>query len=324
MNNIAIIGAGQLGSRHLQGLKLAALPMKIFIVDNSAESLKVAYSRYQEVSENPNIESAEYLSSVDALPSELDLVIVATSSAPRRMILEELLAKKKVKNLVLEKVLFQSLKDYDAVSELLDKNNLQEHTWVNCPRRMFSGFLALSEELKSAKHIDFDTTGNEWGLACNAIHIIDLFALLTGYPKLNEFSAEGLEHKIYTSKRDGYIEFMGYVSGKNSRGDTMKISCLHGAPTGFYITVRTDSGDIYTIDETAGTITKNGTPWGLVNIKYQSGLTGQLAEEILSSDKSCTLVSYEQSAALHKAFLEELVPFYNNLSGKQGDSCPIT
>ena len=56
MYNIAIIGAGQLGSRHLQGLKLAKLPIKIQVVDSSAESLAVAKSRYEEVVTNHKVQ----------------------------------------------------------------------------------------------------------------------------------------------------------------------------------------------------------------------------------------------------------------------------
>ena len=48
ITNIAIIGAGQLGSRHLQGLKKAQLPMNIFVLDASEESLTICEQRYNE------------------------------------------------------------------------------------------------------------------------------------------------------------------------------------------------------------------------------------------------------------------------------------
>ena len=47
MNNICIIGAGQLGSRHLQALKMVLQPLLITVVDPSSESLKMAEERYQ-------------------------------------------------------------------------------------------------------------------------------------------------------------------------------------------------------------------------------------------------------------------------------------
>lgn len=42
MYKIAVIGAGQLGSRHLQGLKLSKLKSDIWVVDNNPNSLQIA------------------------------------------------------------------------------------------------------------------------------------------------------------------------------------------------------------------------------------------------------------------------------------------
>lgn len=53
MYHIAIIGAGQLGSRHLQGLKRAQIPMKIQVVNNALQALEVAEERYEQVDPNP-------------------------------------------------------------------------------------------------------------------------------------------------------------------------------------------------------------------------------------------------------------------------------
>ena len=49
MYKVAIIGAGQLGSRHLQGLKVAASPLEITVMDSNEDSLKVAKERYDTV-----------------------------------------------------------------------------------------------------------------------------------------------------------------------------------------------------------------------------------------------------------------------------------
>jgi prephenate dehydrogenase len=46
MFQVAIIGAGQLGSLHLQGLKSASSPLSITVMDSSEDSLRVAEERY--------------------------------------------------------------------------------------------------------------------------------------------------------------------------------------------------------------------------------------------------------------------------------------
>ena len=55
MYKIAVIGAGQLGSRHLQGLKLSKLKSDIWVVDNNSNSLQIAQQRYEEGEVNSNI-----------------------------------------------------------------------------------------------------------------------------------------------------------------------------------------------------------------------------------------------------------------------------
>lgn len=49
MYKVAIIGAGQLGSRHLQGLKGAASSLAITVLDSSKESLQVSKERYEAI-----------------------------------------------------------------------------------------------------------------------------------------------------------------------------------------------------------------------------------------------------------------------------------
>ena len=53
MNNykaktIVIVGAGQLGSRYLQGLSLCKIPLKIFIIDPNGNSLLTAKMRWNQ------------------------------------------------------------------------------------------------------------------------------------------------------------------------------------------------------------------------------------------------------------------------------------
>ena len=46
---IFIIGAGQIGSRHLQALRAVRIPLKISVIDPSTESLDLAKQRYEEM-----------------------------------------------------------------------------------------------------------------------------------------------------------------------------------------------------------------------------------------------------------------------------------
>ncbi len=322
MYNIAIIGAGQLGSRHLQGLKLAQLPMHIEIVDNSEKSLETARERYDQIEANPLVKEIKYLGSLDDLAPELDLVIIATGSAPRRAILEDLLAKKTVKNLLLEKVLFPRVQDYQAVDELLAGKGLTARTWVNCTRRTFEGYKKLREELRDKAPLQYEKTGSDWGLGCNSIHFIDHFAFLTDDKNIPALDLSGLDKKIYDSKRTGYVEFTGTVSGVTNNGNIFVLKS--GEKAGIPQSIVISHGDNrYDIDEVNDKILKNGNLWSNIGMKYQSALTHIVAEQILLENR-CDLAGYTESAHLHLAFLRPLVQFYNSLTGKDGDYCPIT
>lgn len=322
MYNIAIVGAGQLGSRHLQGLKQARLSMRIQIVDPSRQSLDTARERYEQIGPNPQVASIEYLTALDDLARELDLVIIATGSKPRAAILTELLAKKHVKNLLLEKFLFPSVSDYGNVEELLRANGLLDRTWVNCPRRMFDGYKKLRTELIGTKDVFYRKTGSNWGMGCNAVHYIDHYSFLTGDAPAGAFDLSELDPKIHESKRAGYVEFTGTISAFTPKGGSIRITSSVQTETSDTLSLMAD-GVRYDLDESRDQIFKDGQPWAEIGMKYQSGLTGTVAEQVLLHDTS-ELTPYSESAALHLSFLAPLAAFYNNLTGKDGDSCPIT
>ena len=65
--HIAIIGAGEIGSRHLQGLALIDRRIDVSVVDPSHSSLKLAKTRFQEISVNEFLRSVKYSEPIEAL-----------------------------------------------------------------------------------------------------------------------------------------------------------------------------------------------------------------------------------------------------------------
>ena len=154
MKKVSIIGAGQLGSRHLQGLKTAQSEMGIWVIDASEESLKVAKERCEAV-ESKTPKTVHYEQNIDVLPQNLDLVIVATGSKPRASIIKALLAHSTVSYLVLEKFLFTRLQDYDEIEALLKEKGVK--SWVNCPRRMWPSYEAIKKLINKDKPVSFES-----------------------------------------------------------------------------------------------------------------------------------------------------------------------
>ena len=149
MRNLVLIGAGQLGSRHLQALSKVNFPTKIEVVDPLPASLDVARSRFNEMPFNPNISGINFYSSLNDISKEIDLAIVATNADVRADVIRMLISSCNVKNLVLEKVLFQKVEDYVEILSLLEGDGI--NAWVNHPRRMFQFYKKLKQLLNGSR-----------------------------------------------------------------------------------------------------------------------------------------------------------------------------
>ena len=83
MQNILLVGAGQLGSRYLQGLSTVKLDLFITVVDPSDLSLNKAKKRWLEVGGDLSQHTIRWCK---VLPLDLlliDLAIIATSARGR-------------------------------------------------------------------------------------------------------------------------------------------------------------------------------------------------------------------------------------------------
>lgn len=317
---IAIVGAGQLGSRHLQGLATATLSMEIFVVDPSIAALNIAQSRYEEV---PPVSEKKitFLQNPLDLPKELDLAIIATTAQVRRKVIENILQNRTAKNFILEKVVFQRTDDFHRIKELFLHH--KSEAWINCPRRMFPIYREIKKKIKRGK-VEMTVIGQNWGLACNSIHMIDLFAFLTEERQLL-FNGKQLENRIYDSKRLGFQELRGELSVESPKGDTLKIIDEDRTSSELIISITTDKMR-YVINEAqnlASHTQKGKTMQITIKMYYQSELTGKIAEQILKKGKS-HLTSYDECLVYHTQMLEAFNDHFTKITGKTIQSCPIT
>ncbi|MBC8146778.1 MAG: Gfo/Idh/MocA family oxidoreductase [Bacteroidetes bacterium] len=139
--NIAVIGAGQLGSRHLQGLAKSSKEFQIYVIDPNENALILAKQRFEEVSKSTN-SIVSYRQSMSDLPGTIDLAIIATTANVRRKIIENLLDKCSIKYLILEKVVFQKSEDFKPIQKRLLEKGVK--AWVNCARRSYSFYKNLT------------------------------------------------------------------------------------------------------------------------------------------------------------------------------------
>ena len=316
MNTILIAGAGQLGSRHLQGVKTSNHELDIWVYDLSEESLKVAEERYNQV-ESGN-KTAHFVTSLDTVPENIDIVIVASGSKPRAIIVKQILASKKVKYMVLEKFLFTRLAEYEEIGKLLNERGV--NTWVNCPRRMWDGYAQIKSLVNCAEPIEYTFEGGEWGMCCNTIHFADIFMYLNGCDTF-EFSMDKVIPEVVDSKRPGYVELHGTEIFTTANGSKLSLTSLPDYNGEAHVVIK-NSGNTIEYNEGKGTILINGNETK-VPVHYQSGLSGTLVNELLETG-SCRLSTYAMSASYHLTYLSQVGPFINKLKGWTSDSCPIT
>ncbi|OCA87865.1 hypothetical protein A8F94_08485 [Bacillus sp. FJAT-27225] len=325
--NVAIIGAGHLGSRHLQGLSKIKRRINAYVVDPSPKSIETAKIRYKEVivENRTQIESISFYEDLTLLPDKMDVVIVATNSNVRRKVVETLLNEKSVKNLILEKFLFQEISDFAVVGELLREKNVK--AWVNCPRRMWDFYQSLKTDMAGATHIDYSVSGSNIGIGSNSIHFLDHLAFLSedsGFELLPAF----LDNEIIESKRSGYIEFTGTLSGTTSRGHRFGVTSYR--QEGIPLVVQINSDKVRCLireTEQKAFIAYKKENWAWreadFRVMFQSELTHLTVEQILDTG-NCTLPTYEESSTLHIKVLTTLCSHLEKIQNKEVLTCPIT
>ncbi|MFX1363478.1 MAG: Gfo/Idh/MocA family oxidoreductase [Promethearchaeota archaeon] len=324
MKNIAIIGAGKIGSRHLQALKAVNIPLNIFVVDPSESSLKKAKKIYDSINNTQIQHKVRYLSEID-INDKLDLAINATNSDMRRESTEKLFQSCQVNFLILEKILFQKAEDYYAINDLLKKRNCT--TWVNCNIRTMPDYRNLVKKWFNKEKLLFTVTGSQWGLMCNAVHFIDYLSFLT---ECNEFevNTEYLDKKLIPSKREGFYELSGIIQTHLSDGSHGILSCQPSGDLPIIINISSDTTNCsinLLKNEENMLICKGNSDWKTYNVEYLnvSSLTTSLVENILTSGK-CLLPTYEYAMKLHLSFFEPVLEFLNMHIGKDFTNYPFT
>lgn len=326
MNNIVIIGAGQLGSRHLQALAKLNVNTKIVVVDPSEESLKIAKIRFNEVLTSSNRKiNAIYTSSIDKIDFAIDLAVIATNSDVRLQVLEKLLFRKQIKNIIIEKVLFPKLEDYDIALKLV--RDYQIKAWVNCSRRMWPFYKTLKEILKDKKILSVNIYGTNWGFSSNSIHMIDLISYLCE-KELYSIKELVISDDISESKRKGFIDFNGSITGILGEDIDFKITSYRDGNLPLLIEIAALE-ELHIINETTCDhfYGNHVTNWKITNekfsIPYQSELTNIAFNQIIETSE-CSLTPFETSVKLHIPLISHLL---NELSIKKNmkvANCPIT
>lgn len=304
--SILIVGAGQIGSRHLQGLSKLEMDARIYVVDPDESALSNAKARYNEVPMRSNTQSLFFYDSLNLVKDTIDVAIIATNAKIRKKIILDIVACIKVRYFVLEKIAFQSEPDFVEIIQLLGDLGIQ--AWVNCPRRLYSIYQYIKSCIDKTLPMYMSITGGNWSLSSNSIHWLDLFNFFLEDAKLSH-SFSNLDEIVYPSKREGYVDLYGELMFESHAN---KLYMHSGRKTSCPPIIHIENGNQrFLIDELNGQCASSNANdhWKpkiqVFEAPFQSNLTQKIVYDIVKNGK-CDLASLKISLLSHQPLFKAI------------------
>ena len=323
MTRIVIIGSGNIGTRTLQSVLSVnnSRNLEIWIVDKSSDSLELAESRAREINHKAKLHCQ---TSLEGIPDECNLAVIATTSGPRFGVIKELLAVCRPQTLLLEKFLFQLSHQYDEIKTLTDKLGVK--VYVNCPRPAWPGYIDLKKYVADGGLLEMTVTGTSWALASNAIHFVAAFQALTGQ-LVERFDGTELDNNPLENKRSGYLEISGTLKARTVRGDRLSLTSWAKGRGDIIVNVRTPNFQAVVFENLKKSLSQGeASNWQWVERPFELFYASQMKDEIsaLLDGEPCHLPTYVEIMPAHL----NLIPIFNDIFFPDGwtdqTACPVT
>ncbi len=318
-NVIFLIGAGNMGSAHFKNILKSKHYLDIFVIDKSNISLQ----KIKKIIRNkvlPKNFSINFSNKIIKVDQKIKCAIIATNSDVRKKVICDLIEINSVENLIIEKIPFNSLKDYEVILKLI--NNSKINCYINYPRRLLENYILLKKDIIKKKYVKLKVCGYKWGLASNIFHFLDLFFFLTGNNKL--FLKNNFLNKIYKSKRKNFYEINGGLEFISKEKNVLECidDKIYKNP---FILIETNDM-MYFIDEINNKLIKyiySNNEIQKMNLKISyKGLASLYLDKIILN-KSLALSTFHKSINNEKLLIKIFTKHFKTSSFKI-DGCPIT
>jgi len=310
MTNVCLIGCGGVGRRHLEAMLKVKHDINIEVVEPNIEA----------ITDTPRTQNIKYFSKIEEVSDNIDICVIATTANIRKKIVIELVSKKNVKFIILEKVVFQNENDFDEIIKLFREKNIK--SWVNCHLRA----QPIYKEVKKQSIIAEDTIirydySDDFNLSTSTIHILDLFSYLCDDYEL-EIKNITTNTELKTSRHNGCVDFNGEMDVRSSNGHRLIVK-KRDAVFGEYLTIHHKDLTIYSSegnnpDNRIGFVQDKKIPY-----VWQSSLTNSYINDIIEKS-DCDLSTLENSAKLHKVMLKSFRNLLKENYNREVVDCPIT
>ena len=321
-SNLAVIGCGQLGRRHIQGLGLSSSEINVHVYDVAKESLKTCANFAEEIADdisNLHLSYFEDIESLGAAVSTFDLVIISSTATARPSQIKILKSFIQSKAWLLEKPICQSPDELDELINLTKDMTV----WVNHFRRVVPWYQALKMEYFAGQKMNITFAGPDIGIGCNISHLIDLVNFMTGAIPVSA-DASGLSDKWYDAKRQGFKEIDGEMTLQFSDGSTTRIVSQNELSD---LKITGDfplTGKTFVIEEDKGIVSYNGELIEVGQMPFQSQLTGKLFDQINQQGVS-DLTPLPVAADCYRVVISSLLDHWKSTpAGKDDQEVPLT
>ncbi len=313
--NVLIAGAGQLGSRYLQSLTSSTAQLDIYLYSLDPQSYEVCSKRWIEAGGTFLHHKIVNQLSLDNLPPALDLVVVSLTAESRPELVEQISLRSRVSYWLLEKVLAQNS---EGMAHLELVTSGAKATWVNYYRTSEVLYKSVKSHLLSKNTEFMRVLGHNWGLACNALHFIHLYAWLFE-SQLISVNTHGLSSEWHESKRPGYFEVFGELIAEFANGGRLSLVANPG-PVEYSITFKNGSHTWF-IDEDNGIAERSDGLRIEARIPFQS--ERKLLDEILSVGK-CDLPSLGSVVIADQVYINAMLNHWQLHKDSLASKVPIT
>lgn len=219
---VLIIGSGRMGLRHATGVASINQVSSVCLSDISENAINNAKEQLKN-DVNKHKYSFKLISGLEQEMPEFEIGILA-STASNRLSSVDLVCKLKIKHLLVEKPLGQSIKEVKSLLSYFESKNV--NACVNLNMRLYDCFIQLKEELQNLPQHNGDkvitiNTGSV-GIGANGIHYIDLLFFLLNANRAELIAAEIEDQLIPSGRGVQFGDFGGWATIKFYRDNNYK------------------------------------------------------------------------------------------------------
>lgn len=314
MKHILLVGAGNLGSRHLQAIAQWPSPICVSVVEPSLKAREVAKQRWDDIASS----KSHTLSFVDIeqISTQVDFAVIATLAIGRLTVLKALFALQ-VPVILCEKVAFQSIEHYQMALHMAKQTNTQ--IYLNYIYRLSASIQKL-RALLDGQSVNISVSAGNVELGCNLIHHLDLATYFNHEAKLQNLTISSLEIDSVNRRHPSLKSFYGLAHAHYSNGATLEARLLNDPSKDCEITISTQQQS-FVLNETTGQLSGSG----FINEPFIAPRVSDTTTDIMAQiiDQNCVLPTLSQSFADNQMMLKCLNLGLGN-SDADNVICPIT